>query len=116
MMRVCTREELDISEQTAAVQFFAEYANDMPRFRHHLSGSAGIPFLIQHLAAIAAGAIGAPYSHTAVWSTCEALSYSSEFRWCILILAQMEDVCHTFVKLLRYALHDRPSESLTSTL
>jgi hypothetical protein len=116
MMHLNTREDSDISEQTAAVQFFAEYANDMPRFRHYLSGSTGMPFLIQHLAAIATGAIGVPYSHTAVWSICEVLSHSSVFRWCILVLAQIEDVCHTFVNLLRYALPDRASESSMSVL
>ena len=107
MMHLDTREDPNISEQTAAVLFFAEYANDMSRFRHYLSGNTGIPFLIQHLAAIAAGAIGAPYSHMAVWSTCEALSHSSVFRCYILVLVQIEDVCHTFVKLLGYALPDK---------
>jgi len=107
MMRSDIREELDVPEQTSAVQFFVEYANDMPRFRHYLSGKTGVPFLIRHLAAIAAGAIDAPYSHMAVWSTCEALSHSSVSRCYILVLAQIEDVCHTFVKLLRYVLPDK---------
>jgi len=113
MMRSDIREELDVPEQTSAVQFFVEYANDMPRFRRYLSGKTGVPFLIRHLAAIAAGAIDTPYSHMAVWHVCEALSYASAIRWCILILVQLDDVCHTLVKLLRYALINGPSKVYT---
>jgi hypothetical protein len=32
----------DAFEHFSAVNFFAEFANDVPRFRHYITGSAGM--------------------------------------------------------------------------
>jgi hypothetical protein len=86
-------------EHFSAVNFFAEFANDVPRFRHYISGSAGIPFLIKYIKAVDdSRVIDVP--NYVVWDLCEKLAELSAFRWCVPILLQ-QDICPTLVNLLR---------------
>ena len=84
-------------EHFAAVTIFAEFANDVPRFRHYITGSAGIPFLIKGIKLVEDKVIDAS---DAVWDLCEKLAELSAFRWCVPILLQ-QDICPTLVKLFR---------------
>jgi hypothetical protein len=84
-------------EHFSAVNFFAEFANDVPRFRHYISGSAGIPFIITSIKLIEDRVIDALGT---VWDLCEKLAELSCFYWCIPILLQ-HNICPTLVTLLR---------------
>jgi hypothetical protein len=89
-----------IFERISAVHFFAEYANDFPRFRHYMSGSTGIPFLVQAIKSVEYRFFGL---RDTVWYVCETLADLSKMDWCIPTFACL-DVCPTFVKLLMYVI------------
>jgi hypothetical protein len=90
-----------IFEQRAVVHFFAEYANDCLKFRDYISGSTGIPFLVQAIKAVEDEPFGSNESQDVVWYICGILADLSNLDWCIPMLVCL-DVCPTLVKLLMY--------------
>ena len=89
-----------IFEKIAVVHFFAGYANDFPRFRHYISGSTGIPVLVQAIESVEDKPFGL---RDTVWYVCETLADLSTLDWCIPTFACL-GVCPTFVKLLMYVI------------
>jgi hypothetical protein len=87
------------------VQFFSEYANDVPQFRDYMSESTGIPFLISAMKTVAAGVMDSTESDLALWHVSETLAQLSDFDWCIPTLARL-DLCSALVELLWYVHRD----------
>jgi hypothetical protein len=83
------------------VHFFAEYANDCPRFHDYICGSTGIPLLVQAIKAVENKPFDSDKSQDVVWYVCGTLADLSTLDWCIPMLVGL-DVFPTVVKLLMY--------------
>lgn len=92
-----SRDTENSAEQAAALNFFAEYAHDLPVFRDYLMLPGGLPLLAANIKKLGPD----------VEDLCTVLSAVSGFPWCLPPLADVE-LCHALVRLLMYVLFIDP--------